>query len=126
MAPRKPPTAAQYTPRDVALVRSACLTLATYLGSFLDDLVVVGGLVPTLLVGSDETREPHVGTQEGFLGRPRDAAFRALMVPSGVTLVDEPAIDATLPFGCVWHPGTQAQAALARALAPRLTEALKQ
>ncbi len=68
MAPRKPPTAAHYTPKDVALVRSACLTLATYLGSFLDDLVVVGGLVPTLLIGTDDKREPHVGTQDLDLG----------------------------------------------------------
>jgi hypothetical protein len=68
MAPRKPPTAVHYTPRDVALVRSACLTLATYLGSFLEDLVVVGGLVPTLLIPPDETREPHVGTQDLDLG----------------------------------------------------------
>lgn len=68
MAPRKPPTAAHYTPRDVALVRSACLTLATYLGTFLDELVVVGGLVPTLLIASDEKREPHVGTQDLDLG----------------------------------------------------------
>ncbi len=68
MAPRKPPTAVHYTPRDVALVRSACLTLATYLGSFLEDLVVVGGLVPTLLIPPDEKREPHVGTQDLDLG----------------------------------------------------------
>lgn len=68
MAPRKPPTAAHYTPKDVALVRSACLTLATYLGSFLDDVVVVGGLVPTLLIGSAQEREPHVGTQDLDLG----------------------------------------------------------
>ena len=49
MAPRKPARAAYYTPKDIELVRSACLTLASHLGSFLDDLVVIGGLVPTLL-----------------------------------------------------------------------------
>lgn len=68
MAPRKPPTAAYYTPKDVALVQSACLTLATYLGTFLEDLVVVGGLVPTLLIPPSEKREPHVGTQDLDLG----------------------------------------------------------
>jgi hypothetical protein len=65
---RKPPTADHYTPRDIALVRSACLTLATYLGSFLDDLVVVGGLVPNLLIAPGENRDPHVGTQDLDLG----------------------------------------------------------
>ena len=68
MAPRKPPTAAYYTPRDIELVRSACLTLASHLGSFLDDLVVVGGLVPTLLIRPKDTREPHVGTKDLDLG----------------------------------------------------------
>lgn len=68
MAPRKPPTAAYYTPRDIELVRGACLTLASHLGSFLDDLVVVGGLVPTLLIESRDTREPHVGTKDLDLG----------------------------------------------------------
>jgi len=71
MAPRKPPTAAHYTPKDVALVRRACLTLATYLGSFLDDLVVVGGLVPTLLIGTDDKRDVRVRHRH-----PRSVAHR--------------------------------------------------
>ncbi len=68
MPPLRPPTAAYYTPKDVELVRSACLTLATYLGSFLDDLVVVGGLTPTLLIEPDGKRETHVGTRDLDLG----------------------------------------------------------
>jgi hypothetical protein len=66
--PRKPPTSAYYAPRDVELVRSACLTLASYLGTFIDDLVVVGGLVPTLLIEPSASREPHVGTKDLDLG----------------------------------------------------------
>lgn len=69
MAPLKPPTADFYADEDVQLVRSACLTLATYLGPFLDDLVVVGGLVPTLLIERpDSGRERHVGTKDLDLG----------------------------------------------------------
>jgi hypothetical protein len=68
MARSKPPTAAHYEPKDIELVRSACLTLASYLGSFLDDLVVVGGLVPTLLIEPSDQREPHVGTKDLDLG----------------------------------------------------------
>lgn len=70
MPRRKPQTADGYTPKDVALVRSACLSLATYLGSFLEDLVIVGGLAPTLLVPSERLvgAEPHVGTQDLDVG----------------------------------------------------------
>lgn len=69
--PSKPPTASFYTPAAVRLVRSACLTLATYLGSYLDDLVIVGGLVPTLLVPAEqlkELQEAHIGTLDLDLG----------------------------------------------------------
>src|SRR3954466_6411873 len=61
----KPPTANFYTPEGTRLVQSACLTLATYLGTFLDELVVVGGLAPSLLMPIDrlkEGQEAHVGT----------------------------------------------------------------
>jgi len=67
----KPKVKESYSPKDVQLVRSACLTLATYLGSFLEDLVVIGGLVPTLLIPRESlaaTAEPHVGTQDLDLG----------------------------------------------------------
>jgi len=67
----KQSTARDYAPRDVQLVRSACLTLATYLGDFLGDLVVVGGLVPTLLIPPaqlSQGREAHVGTRDLDLG----------------------------------------------------------
>jgi hypothetical protein len=68
--PSKSPTAAFYTPKDVELVRSACLTLATYLGSFLEDVVIVGGLVPNLLIPTVQLggREAHVGTRDLDLG----------------------------------------------------------
>jgi len=70
MPAEKPGRAKYYATEDMRLVRSACLTLATYLGSFLDDLVVVGGLAPTLLIPQELLggREPHVGTQDLDLG----------------------------------------------------------
>ncbi|MEN8151655.1 MAG: hypothetical protein ABFS86_17700 [Planctomycetota bacterium] len=46
----KPATAEGYPGEQVALVRSTCLYVATKLGDLIDDLVVVGGLVPSLLV----------------------------------------------------------------------------
>jgi len=67
----KPPTANFYTLKQVDLVQRACLTLATYLGSYLDDVVVVGGLVPSLLMPADrlkEGQEAHVGTIDLDLG----------------------------------------------------------
>ena len=39
-------TAADYTPEQTELIRAATLTAATILGDYMDDLVVVGGLVP--------------------------------------------------------------------------------
>ena len=67
----KPKTAAEYSPRYVELVKRTCLYLATILGDFQDDLVVVGGLVPTLLIpeGSLPEFEPaHIGTIDLDIG----------------------------------------------------------
>ena len=46
----KPLFAADYKREDLVLVRQTCLYVAAKLGDLLDDLVVVGGLVPSLLV----------------------------------------------------------------------------
>lgn len=67
----KPKTAAEYSSRYVELVKRTCLYLATILGDFQDDLVIVGGLVPTLLIpeGSLPENEPaHVGTTDLDIG----------------------------------------------------------
>jgi len=42
----RPTTALEYSPESVKLVRSASLYLATKLGDLLEDIVIVGGLVP--------------------------------------------------------------------------------
>lgn len=56
-----------YTPDMLELVRQACLYVATRLGDLMEDLTVVGGLVPTLLIARDDLpagTEPHVGTRD--------------------------------------------------------------
>jgi len=49
----KPTTAAGYQSEQVELVRATCLYVATKLGDIMDELVVVGGLVPSLLIDQD-------------------------------------------------------------------------
>lgn len=64
-------TAADYTLEQTELIRAATLTAATILGDYMDDLVVVGGLVPSLLIPPGELpsgAEPHVGTMDLDLG----------------------------------------------------------
>lgn len=67
----KPRHRTGYNTEDTELVRSACLTVAVTLGAYLDDLVIVGGMVPALLI--DTTRdgpreEMHPGTNDLDLG----------------------------------------------------------
>jgi hypothetical protein len=65
----KPRTAAGYSPEQVAHVRATCLYLATKLGDLSDDLVVVGGLVPSLIVDQHQSgRQSHVGTLDLDVG----------------------------------------------------------
>lgn len=62
----KPRSADGYLPSFTERVETTCLTLATWLGDFLDELVVVAGLVPTLLVRLGDV--PHVGTTDLDVG----------------------------------------------------------
>ena len=67
----KPNTAAGYPPDQISRVKATCLYLATKLGDLMDELVVVGGLVPSLLIDHDNLPEavtPHVGTLDLDLG----------------------------------------------------------
>jgi hypothetical protein len=67
----KPTTASGYEPEMVELVRSTCLYLATKLGDLMDDIVVVGGLVPSLLIDQanlPHDTDPHAGTMDLDLG----------------------------------------------------------
>jgi len=67
----KPTTATGYKSEQLALVRATCLYVATKLGDLLDDLVVVGGLVPSLIVDQESLAEgvdAHVGTMDLDMG----------------------------------------------------------
>jgi hypothetical protein len=71
--PDKPTTAAGYRREHVERVRATCLYLATKLGDLSDDVVVIGGLVPSLLIARDEQPvggEAHVGTMDLDIGLP--------------------------------------------------------
>lgn len=59
----KPTTIAGYNAESTSAARATVLTLATWLGDLMDDVVIVGGLVPSLLVGEPpDGVEPHAGT----------------------------------------------------------------
>ena len=67
----KPSTSAGYGIEQLGFVRRTCLYIATRLGDLLDEMVVVGGLVPYLLVDQDNLPsglEPHVGTMDLDMG----------------------------------------------------------
>ena len=67
----KPTTAAGYGVAQTELVRATCLYVATKLGDVMDQLVVVGGLVPSLLVKQEDLSmgvDSHVGTMDLDMG----------------------------------------------------------
>ena len=67
----KPLTIDGYDPESIGRVRSICLYVASKLGDLLDDIVIVGGLVPALLVDQDKLPwgvNPHGGTMDLDLG----------------------------------------------------------
>lgn len=67
----KPKTSAGYTLDQVEVVKATCLYVARILGDLMLDLVVVGGLVPTLLVDQEVLPAGvvrHVGTADLDVG----------------------------------------------------------
>lgn len=67
----KPGRASDYSSEQAELVRATCLYVATKLGDLMDELVVVGGLVPSLLIDPaalPEGTPPHVGTLDLDVG----------------------------------------------------------
>lgn len=67
---RKPTVAAGYPPTAVQMMRAASLYIATKLGDLRDDVVIVGGLVPGLIVPQSRLSggPPHIGTMDVDLG----------------------------------------------------------
>jgi hypothetical protein len=69
--PEKPTTASGYAPEHLGMVRATCLYVATKLGDLMEELVVVGGLAPSLLIDQVNLREgvdSHVGTTDLDVG----------------------------------------------------------
>jgi hypothetical protein len=67
----KPKRASDYASKQVELVRATCLYVATKLGDMMEDLVIVGGLVPSLIIDQDALPAdvaPHVGTMDLDVG----------------------------------------------------------
>jgi Nucleotidyl transferase AbiEii toxin, Type IV TA system len=69
----KPRHRFRYTPEETEQVKAVCLTIAVTLGAYLDDLCIVGGLVPPLLIDtartrSDEDDDLHPGTNDLDVG----------------------------------------------------------
>ncbi|MDX2022551.1 MAG: hypothetical protein SF187_20105 [Deltaproteobacteria bacterium] len=67
----KPKRASEYKGEQVELVRATCLYVATKLGDMMQDLVIVGGLVPSLIIDQEnlaEGVEPHAGTMDLDVG----------------------------------------------------------
>ncbi len=67
----KPSFALDYKIENVELMRQTCLYVATRLGDLLDDLVVVGGLAPSLLIPDESLpadEDAHIGTMDLDLG----------------------------------------------------------
>ena len=67
----KPTIAAGYGGGQTEFVRATCLYVATKLGDIMDELVVVGGLVPSLLVNQQVLpigADSHVGTMDLDIG----------------------------------------------------------
>lgn len=64
----KPTTAVGYDAGLAAEARRLCLYVATILGDLSDEVVVVGGLVPYLIIDQRTAQIPHVGTRDLDLG----------------------------------------------------------
>lgn len=66
----KPRNRSGYGAEEFQQVRAACLTVAVTLGAYLDDVVVVGGLVPSLLIDATglADEEAHPGTNDLDIG----------------------------------------------------------
>jgi len=69
----KPHHRSGYNQEETALVETICLTVVGALGAYLDDLCVVGGLVPTLLIDrklepEEVSEDSHPGTNDFDVG----------------------------------------------------------
>jgi predicted nucleotidyltransferase len=71
--PEKPRERSGYRRDETLQVESACLTVAVTLGALMDDLCIVGGLVPSLIIDREldqpeQVEETHPGTNDLDVG----------------------------------------------------------
>lgn len=69
--PEKPSRAADYSKEQIQLVKATCLYIATILGDYIEQAVIVGGLVPSILIDQENLPDgvdSHVGTMDLDLG----------------------------------------------------------
>ena len=69
--PEKPSRAAEYSKEQVQLVKDTCLYVATILGDYMEQTVVVGGLVPSILIDQKnlpDGADSHVGKTDLDMG----------------------------------------------------------
>jgi len=69
--PEKPSTAAEYSRVQTELVKATCLYVATILGDYMKETVIIGGLVPSLLIEQNDLpdgADSHVGTTDLDMG----------------------------------------------------------
>ncbi len=64
----RPRTAIDYTSEITDIARETLLYIATTLGDLLDQIVLVGGLVPSLIIDESPDVPSHVGTMDVDLG----------------------------------------------------------
>ncbi len=69
--PEKSSRAADYSKEQIKLVKATCLYIATILGDYMEQVVIVGGLVPSILIDQEnlpDGADSHVGTMDLDLG----------------------------------------------------------
>lgn len=69
--PEKLSTAADYSKEQIQRVKATCLYVATILGDYMEQAVIVGGLVPSILIDQEnlpDGADSHVGTTDLNLG----------------------------------------------------------
>ena len=67
----KPAHANKYSPAAFELVKQTSLYIATKLGDLNDEIVIIGGLVPSLIIpqaGPEQAASSHIGTMDVDLG----------------------------------------------------------
>lgn len=68
---KRPKHASDYKSEQFELVRATCLYVATKLGDMMNDLLIVGGLVPSLIIDQEQLSQgvdAHVGTTDLDVG----------------------------------------------------------